>query len=97
MRRLWLIPAAAVLLAGCGGSPRAELRGDVEAVTRAANAADAQGVRDAVEDLLDTIRRQVNSRKLDRDEAERLQAIALQIRESSALLEEPEPTEQPEP
>ncbi len=96
MRALWLVPVLALALTACGGEPKAELRGDVESVTLAANDGDAEGVRDAVEDLLSTIRRQVANNELARDEGERLRAIALRIAESADLLD-PEPTPSPTP
>lgn len=96
MRPLWLTPALALVLASCSsGSPEAELRADVEAVTLAANDGSAEGVRDAVEELLATIRTQVASNELDRAEGERLRAIALRVQEQAGLLEEPEPSPSP--
>lgn len=101
MRRLWLLPAVVLLLSACSVEPRDELRGDVEAVTLAANDGDAAGVRDAVAELRSTIRRQVAGGDLERGEGERLNAIALAILENAALLEAaptPTPTpEEPEP
>ena len=96
MRALWLAPALALALAGCSsGDPQDELRADVEAVTRAANDGSAQGVRDAVEELLATIRSQVASRDLDRAEGDRLREIALRIEQEAALLEDAPPSPVP--
>ncbi len=110
MRALWLVPALALTLTACSGAPSDELRGDVEAVTLAANDGSAQGVRDAVQELLSTLRAQVASGELDRTKAERLRELALRIEKSAVLLEdvepspapaapspEPEPTREPEP
>jgi len=113
VKALWLVPALALTLTACSGAPRDELRGDVEAITLAANDGSAEGVRDAVEQLLATIRAQVGSGDLDRAEGERLRAIALRIEQEAVLLEDaepspaptveeapepsPEPTEEPEP
>lgn len=93
---LWLVPVAALVLTGCSGEPRAELRSDVEAITLAANDGDADAVREEVEDLLSTIRSQIGSGELDRAEGERLRAIALRIAEQAGLLE-PEPSPSPSP
>lgn len=107
MRALWLVPALAVTLTACSGAPRDELRGDVEAVTLAANDGSAQGVRDAVQALLSTMRAQVANGDLDRAKAERLRELALRIEREAGLLEpappspppspidEPEPTQEP--
>lgn len=101
MRRLGLVTALALTLSACGVEPRDELRGDVEAVTLAANVRDVAELRDAVAELRATIRRQVAADELVRAKGERLNAIALQILENAELLEgvepSPEPTEEPEP
>lgn len=98
MRAGWLVPVAvgSLVLTGCSGEPRSQLRGDVEAITLAANDRDADAVRQEVEDLLSTIRSQIASGDLDRAEGERLRAIALRIAEGAALLD-PEPSPSPEP
>lgn len=105
-RLLAVVPVLALTLTACGSDPGTELRDDVESVTLAANDGDADAVRAAVEDLLSTIRAQVASRELPREEAERLRAIALRIAQNAALLDpeptpsptpEPEPTQEPEP
>lgn len=96
MRGRWLVPALVLTLSACGsGSPAAELRGDVEAVTLAANDGSAGGVRNAVEQLLATIRAQVAGGELDRAEGERLRAIALRIEAQAGLLDKPEPSPSP--
>ncbi len=95
MRARWLVPVLALTLTGCGADPQSALRADVEAVTDAANAGSAAGVRDAVEELLSTIRAQVASRDLDRAEGERLRTIALRIEQEAALLEPTAPSPSP--
>lgn len=103
MSRRWLAAVLTLTLTACGGGdPRAELRGDVEAVTLAANGGNPDGVRTAVQDLLDTIRRQVTARELDPGQGKRLEAIALRIRENADLAApspspEPSPTQQESP
>ena len=97
MRRLAVVlPIGALLLTGCSAEPRAQLRGDVEAITLAANDRDADAVREEVEDLLSTLRAQVANNEIDRAKAERLRAIALRIAESAGVLE-PEPSPSPVP
>ena len=95
MRQLWLVPVLALTLTACSGSPQDELRGDVEAVTLAANDGSAAGLRSAVEELRSTIRAQVASNELDRAEGERLNAIALRLLENADLLDQPSPTPEP--
>jgi hypothetical protein len=71
---------SAGLLAGCGGDPRADLRGLVEGITLEANDRDADGVRRGVEDLLAHLDDAVASGDLSESEAAALrdQALALQ-------------------
>ena len=101
MRRALVASTAvlALVLTGCSSTdPRAERRGDVEAIVAAANDGDAGAVRDAVEDLLSTLREQVAGNDLDREEAERLRVLGLRIAEESGLLEaEPSPSPTPAP
>ena len=97
MRPLWLVPVLALTLTACSGEPRDELRGDVEAVTLAANDRDAAGLRSAVTELRSTIRAQVASGELERGEGERLNAIAVRLLENADLLDEAEPSPAPEP
>ena len=112
MRRRLLAPALALVLTACaGGDPVAERREAVADVTDAANAGDADALREAVEDLLSVLRAQVASRELDRAEADRLRLIAERIVANADLVEpvqepspvptveepSPEPTEEPSP
>lgn len=95
MRRLWLVPALALVLAGCGSDdPRAQLRGEVADVTSAANLGDPDALREEVEELLALVRRQVTDRKLSLEEGESLRAIALRIAENADLVA-PEPAPSP--
>ena len=85
------LPLALVLvalLAGCAGGGRADVRDGVEAVTAAANARDAEGVRDAVDDLLALLDRQVSAGELTSPEAARIAAAARQVRDSAALVDD---------
>lgn len=95
MRRLWLVPALVLVLAGCGSDdPRAQLRGEVADVTSAANLGDPDALREEVEELLALVRRQVTDRKLSLEEGESLRAIALRIAENADLVA-PEPAPSP--
>lgn len=94
MKRLWLLPVAALVLTGCSAEPQAQVRADVEAITLAANDRDADAVREEIEDLLATLRAQVANNEIARAEADRIRAIVARIRESAALLE---PEESPSP
>jgi outer membrane biosynthesis protein TonB len=114
VRRWAVLAAGALLLTGCAaGDPRAERQRDVEAVVLAANDRDAAAVQEAVEALLSTIREQVANGDVEREEGERLRAIALRIVEAAPALSpvpsppptpappspepSPEPTEEPSP
>ena len=74
------LAAAAVLalgLTGCASQdPAEELRSDVRALTLAANDGDGDAVRDAVDDLLATVRAQVASQELAVDKGQRISALA---------------------
>ncbi len=94
-RRLVAAPVAFLLLAGCAAAdPLAERRSAVAAITDAANDGDVDAVRDEVADLLSVLREQVANGDLDRDESDRLRAIAERIRDGAAVLE---PVESPSP
>ena len=81
-------PLLALLLAGRAGGGPADVRDGVEAVTAAANASDADGLREAVDDLLAVLNRQVSSGELSSPEAARIAAAARQVRDSAALVAE---------
>ena len=76
------------LLSGCAGSDRTDVRNGVEAVTAAANARDADGVREAVDDLLAVLDRTVPGGELTSSEAARIAAAARQVRDSADLVDE---------
>jgi outer membrane biosynthesis protein TonB len=98
VRALWLVPALALTLTACGAEPREELRGDVEAVTLAANDRDPDAVRQAVQDLLSTIRAQVGSGDLDGQKGDRLRQLAERIaKNADALTPAATPTPTPTP
>ena len=78
----------ALLLAGCGStSPADELRSKVAAVTDAANSRDANGLRNAVDDLLSTAKLQHDTKKLDLDRYRQIQLFAGRVKADAALLE----------
>ena len=87
-RVLAVAPLLGLLLAGCAGSGRVDVRDGVEAVTAAAHARDAEGVRDAVDDLLTLLERQVSAGELTSPEAARIAAAARQVRDSAALVDD---------
>lgn len=108
MRRLWLVPALALVLSGCGSDdPRSQLRADVSDVTAAANGGNPDELREEVEDLLSTVRSLVGSRELPVAEGERITVIAQRILANADLVApapspsptelEPSPTPEPEP
>ena len=78
----------ALLLAGCGSSsPADELRSKVAAVTDAANAKNAGGLRGAVEDLLSTAKGQHDAGKLDLARYRQIQLYAARVKTDAALLD----------
>jgi flagellar biosynthesis GTPase FlhF len=87
-RLLVAAPLVALLLAGCGASGRADVRDAAEAVTSAANAGDADGIRDAVDDLLAELDRQVAAGELASPQAARIAAAARDVRASAVLVDE---------
>ena len=87
-RTLLVAPVFGVLLAGCATDGRAQVRDAVEGVTAAANERDADGVRDAVDDLLAELDSQVASGELQSPEAARVAALARQVRDSAALVDQ---------
>ena len=88
-RRLVAVaPLLGLLLAGCAGGGRADVRDGVEAVTASANAGDADGIRDAVDDLLAELDRQVGAGELTSPEAARIAAAAREVRDSAVLVDQ---------
>ena len=92
MRRLRLLLAAAVLavpLTACAANdPTAQVRDRVAAVTAAANARDADGLRGAVDDLLGLLDAQRRSGDLTPEEAARIAAAARQVQDAAALVDD---------
>ena len=78
--------ALALLLAGCAGSPQAELDQAVSDVTDQANARNADGLRDAADTLIALLSAQSGS-GFDAAKVKRLQALAQQVEDDAALLE----------
>ena len=99
MRARRVAPAVllgALLLAGCASSsPADELRSKVAAVTDAANAKNAGGLRSAVEDLLSTAKLQHDTKKLDLDRYRQIQRFAGRVKADAALLEPAPPRTAP--
>ena len=91
MRARRVAPAlllGALLLAGCASSsPADELRSKVAAVTDAANAKNAGGLRGAVEDLLSTAKGQHDAGKLDLARYRQIQLYAARVKTDAALLD----------
>ncbi len=99
MRPFLLVPVLVVALAGCSSAnPDAELADDIEAVIAEANDSDAGGVRDTVDELLQTIRRLGGTGQLTPAREAELNALALAVLENVELLDaEPSPSPSPSP
>ena len=97
MRRLALVLACSLALAGCSASPDASLRGDVESVIVNANNKDSTAVRTAVDQLLNTIREQVGSGDLTRTRGAQLRELALAVQAAAGSLDPVAPSESPSP
>lgn len=97
MRPFLLVPVLVVALAGCSSAnPDAELADDIEAVIAEANDNDAGGVRDKVDELLQTISRLGGTGKLTPAREAELKALALAVLENVELLDaEPSPSPSP--
>lgn len=97
-----MLPVAVVLavtLAGCSSpDPEVALADDVEAVIAEANDKDSGGVRDKVDELLQTISRLGGTGKLTPAREAELKALALSVLENVDLLDaEPSPPPSPSP
>lgn len=99
MRPFLLVPVLVVALAGCSpANPDAELAEDIEAVIAEANDDDAGGVRDKVDELLQTISRLGGTGQLTPGREAELRALALAVLENVELLDaEPSPSPSPSP
>lgn len=85
--RLLALPLALFLLTGCGSDPADALRADVAALTEAANAGDADRVRDRAEALLSTVDAQREGDQISAGEAEQLIALAQSVRTKADLID----------
>ncbi len=97
MRPFLLVPVLVIALAGCSSAnPDAELTDDIEAVIAEANDSDAGGVRDTVDELLQTISRLGGTGQLTPAREAELKALALAVLENVELLDaEPSPSPSP--
>ncbi|MCW2681063.1 MAG: hypothetical protein JWM62_2464 [Frankiales bacterium] len=82
---LLALPLALGLLAGCGSDPADEVRAQVAALTDAANAGDADRVRERVDALLSTVEAQRDA--LGGAEADRLTALATSVRTNADVID----------
>ncbi len=85
---LLALPVALALLSGCGSDPADVLRADVRALTEAANAGDADAVRDRADALLSTVDAQREADEIGDREAERLIALAQSVRTHADVVDE---------
>lgn len=99
LRSIPVAVALAVTLVGCSpADPEAALAEDVEAVIAEANDKDSRGVRDTVDELLQTISRLGGTGKLTPAREAELRALALGVLENVALLDaQPSPSPSPSP
>jgi outer membrane biosynthesis protein TonB len=87
--------AAALVLTGCAGDTRDDLRSAVADLTADANAGDAAALRSGVDAFLALVDRAVRDREIDTAEGVRLAEIAQRLRTGADVLEAPEPTPEP--
>lgn len=85
--KILLLPIALLLLTGCGSDPADAVRADVAALTEAANAQDADLVRDRAEALMSTVAAQREADQISADEAERLAALAKSVRTNADVVD----------
>ena len=88
MIRFGVAGLALLLVAGCSADPGDERRAQVAAITEAANARDADQVRERVEALVATVGAQRERGELTADEAERLIAAAEAVRTGADVIDE---------
>jgi chromosome segregation ATPase len=82
------LAASVGLLTGCAADPGAERREQVAVLTEAANAGDAGRVRDRADALLEILDQQVQRQELPEEEADRLRALAREVRSGADVLDE---------
>ncbi len=99
LRSLPVAVLLAATLAGCSSAdPEAALAEDVEAVIAEANDKDSRGVRDTVDELLQTISRLGGTGQLTPTREAELRALALGVLENVPLLDaQPSPSPTPSP
>ena len=98
MRRLSVLAVLAVLLSGCAASPQEAIRDDVNSILTAANNGNPDGVRSAVDTLLNTLRAQVAGQVITQERADRLRELARAIAANAGdLTAEPTPSPLPTP
>lgn len=82
--RLLAVPLSAVLLAGCAADPADDRRAQVAAVTEAANAGDADRLREEADRLIAMV---ADSADLPDDRADRLRALAASVRTGADVID----------
>ena len=99
MRRLAVAVCVSLMLAGCSanGSPQADLQARMNAITEAANAKDAAGLRSAVDDFLREVRQQSANNDITLRKAQDLQKVATRLAQNASALEQTEQSPSPEP
>ena len=88
-RAVLALAVAASLLVACGqdDAPVADRRDVVAALTEAANAGDAGGVRRQADRLVELVQAQLEAGEVDAGEAERLSALAAEVRTGADLID----------
>ena len=81
------LPVAALLMTGCAADPGADRRAQVAAMTEAANAGDADRLRDEAERLVEAVTAQQERQEVSADEATRLIALAEAVRTHADVID----------
>lgn len=82
------LPVAALLLSGCAADPADDRRAQVAAVIDAANAGDADRLRDEAGRLVETVTAQQERQDVAADEADRLITLAEAVRTNADVIDE---------
>ena len=82
-----VVPVAALLLTGCAADPADDRRALVAAVTEAANAGDADRLRDEADQLVETVTAQQERQDVSAEEASRLIALAQSVRDNADVID----------